>query len=403
MNRLLGIGLAAFCIAGLAGCGGGGGSTPLPIAAKTTWTVLIYMNAANDLDAYSPINISQMEQAAYNPQVRFVVQWKQSTAVTSSASFNGARRYLIKSNANGTGANQLIQDMGTGVDMGVPQTLNQFIAWGETYYPADHYVVVLWDHGNGWLPSFNPNTKRPPAFSYDSQTGHAIQIWQLNQALKGLHVDITAFDASLMQMDEVAYQMMGFTDYIAGSEESPPGAGYPYQRVFAEFANNPTQSPRTLAKAFVDGMLAEPTYVNDKIEQSVIDPSQMPGVAAAASSLSQALVANASAIDPLIPNLRTSVQSYLQTTNRFFFDSIDLCNRLGAATNVAAVQTACTNYTAAASNAVIWEGHNSNSPGSHGVSIDFSPSSFYSTVSSDYNQLAWETATNWGQWLAISP
>jgi len=37
------------------------------------------------------------------------------------------------------------------------------------------------------------------------------------------------------------------------------------------------------------------------------------------------------------------------------------------------------------------------------LSIDFSPSSFYSSVSTDYQQLAWNTATNWSQWLSIAP
>src|SRR5476649_1145928 len=145
------IAFAGLALACLAGCGGGGGSSPPPIAPRTTWTVLVYLNAANDLDAFSPLNISQMEQAAINPQVRFIVQWKQSTKLNSTATFNGTRRYLIEPNAAGTGVNKLIQDMGTGVDMGVPQTLNQFIKWGQTYYPSDHTVVVLWDHGNGWL------------------------------------------------------------------------------------------------------------------------------------------------------------------------------------------------------------------------------------------------------------
>jgi hypothetical protein len=363
------------------------------------------MNAANDLDAYSTLNVSQMQQVATNPDVRFVVQWKQSTAVTPTATFNGTRRYLVRPSLSGAIVSQIVQEMGAGIDMGIPKSLHDFIAWGKSQYPADHYAVVLWDHGNGWLPEFKKPSLRaaPPAFSYDGQTGHSIQIWQLNQAFQGEHVDITAFDASLMQMDEVAYQLIGLTDYVAGSEESPPGPGYPYQRVLAEFTNNPDGSPRFLAKAFVDGMLAEPTYANQKIEQSVVDTSQMPGVASAAAILGQALVANEPALAPIVPGLRATTQSYLQTTNRYFYDSVDLCNQLSANTGIGAVQTACTNYNAAAANAIVWEGHNTLSPGSHGLSIDFSPSSFFVTVTADYSQLAWNSATNWSQWLVIAP
>ena len=45
----------------------------------TKWPVLVYINAANDLYQFSDLNMNQMEQVAGNNQVRFVVQWKQST------------------------------------------------------------------------------------------------------------------------------------------------------------------------------------------------------------------------------------------------------------------------------------------------------------------------------------
>ncbi len=397
------LGLVVFAALALSGCGGGGGSTGLSPAPHGKWTVLVYMNAANDLDAYSSVNMQQMQQVAANSNVSFVVQWKQSTKVTPAATFNGTRRYLIKSNLTSNVQNQLLQDMGTNVDMGVPATLNSFIAWGKKYFPADHYCLVIWDHGNGWLPQQGVGEHAPPAFSYDGQSGHSIQIWQLNQAFANQHVDITAYDCSLMQMDEVAYQMVGMTDYLAGSEESPPGTGYPYQLVFAEFTANPTGSPLTLSKAFVDGMINYPSYDNQKIEQSVVATAQLSGVASATASLRQAMVSNEAALAPIIPGLRNTVQSYLPTTTRYFYDSVDLCNQLSAGTSISSVQTACTSYVAAVNTAIVWEGHNSNSPGSHGLSIDFSPSSFFNTVSNDYTQLAWNTATDWSQWLSIAP
>lgn len=403
--RTLKVVWAGLALIALAGCGGISGLAGQVPTTHGKWTVLIYMNAANDLDEYSFLNVTQMQQAATNSSVRFVVQWKQSTAVTATATFNGTRRYLVKQGNSATITSQLVEDMGTGIDMGIPQTLDNFIAWGKSRYPADHYAVIVWDHGNGWLPKFKGKSgpEAPPAVSYDDQTGHAIEIWQLNQAFQGQHVDIVAFDASLMQMDEVAYQLMGFTDYIAGSEESPPGAGYPYNVVLGEFTSNPDGSPLVLSKAFVDGMINDASYSGDNIEQSVVETSQLPAVATAAAGLEQALVANQSALAPIIPNLRSSVQSYDLTTNRFFFDSIDLCNQLSANTTIGSVQSACATYTSAVSNAIVWEGHNTLSPGSHGLSIDFSPSSFFSSVSTDYNLLAWESATNWAQWLSIAP
>ncbi len=402
--RNLLFGLTLICTVVMSGCGGTASVAGISPVTRGKWTVLVYMNAANDLDTFSRLNVTQMQQVATNPDVRFVVQWKQSTKVTFDASFNGTRRYLIKQGSGNAIVSQLVQDMGTGVDMGVPQTVNNFIAWGKAHYPADHYALVLWDHGNGWLPGFKgakPST-RPFAISYDDETGHSIQVWQLNQAFKNQHLDIVAFDASLMQMDEVAYQIKDYTDFIAGSEESPPGAGYPYQRVFAPFSNTPDASPKDLSKAFVDGMLNEPTYSTFQITQSVIDTSQLPGLATAASALQSALVANRTSVNAIIAQARANTQAYLPTNTRYFYDSIGLCNQLAALTGNADIQTACANYNTAASNAIVWEGHNSMSPGSHGIAIDFSPNSFFSTVSGNYAKLDWNTASQWSQWLSVA-
>ena len=39
----------------------------------------------------------------------------------------------------------------TSADMGAPETLAEFINYCNTYYPADHYGLILWDHGGGPL------------------------------------------------------------------------------------------------------------------------------------------------------------------------------------------------------------------------------------------------------------
>ncbi len=387
------------------GCAGDKSVANIKPTTHGKWTILVFLNAANDLDPYSVPNVLQMQKVATNKDVRFVVQWKQSTSVSSFSTFNGTKRFLITPSASNNVDSKLIEDMGTGVDMGIPQTLNDFIAWGKSNFPADHYAVVVWDHGNGWLPKYKGGTvpALPPAVSYDDETGHSIQIYELNRGFTNQHVDIIAFDASLMQMSEVAYQLRNNADYIAASEESPPGLGYPYQRVFAPFTNTPDASPRVLSKAFVDGMIDEPSYSTQKITQSVIDTSKLPQVASAAAVLSSTLVANSAALSGVVAQVRTETQSYSKTNSRYFFDSIDLCNHLSSLVPVQAVKDACSGYATAVTNAVIWEGHNSLSPGSHGMAIDFSPSSSFSGVSTYYTQLDWNSASHWSDWLTIAP
>src|SRR5579859_6177540 len=78
------------------GSGGGGGGTgggPSPTpgsyagrsacsanthqSGRARWTILVYMQAANNLQPYSLKNIAQMASVGSNSDVNIVVQWKQ--------------------------------------------------------------------------------------------------------------------------------------------------------------------------------------------------------------------------------------------------------------------------------------------------------------------------------------
>ncbi|MEY4881468.1 MAG: hypothetical protein RLZ87_897 [Armatimonadota bacterium] len=371
------------------------------VATKSKWTVLVYMNGANDLQAFSVLNMNQMERVASNPEVRFVVQWKQFPAAFAGGTFNGTRRYLAKQDTTSNIASELLQDMGTTVDMGSTQTLREFIQWGKANYPADRYCLIVWNHGNGWKRSRGFDTSR--AVSYDDEKGTSIQIWDLNQALGTEQFDIIAWDASLMQMFEVAYEVKDNTKFVVGSEESPPGEGYPYDTVFGTLKDNPDQTTKNFTKSFVDGMLGVPSYATRKITQSVLDTSQLSAYAIAISNLGIALKNNQPAINSAITTARNTSQGYSVTATRIYLDLIDVCKKLEVNTTEPSVLSAITNLKAAHANALVWEGHNSKSPNSNGVSIDFSPGSIIAPTLSDYQKLKFAQATQWDEFLTTAP
>ncbi|MBC8065167.1 MAG: Ig-like domain-containing protein, partial [Chlorobia bacterium] len=301
------------------------------------WTVLIFLNAANDLNEFGDLNFDQMEEVAGNPQVRFVVQWKQfQSSLSPNPSFVGTRRYLAKlDTANGINS-ELIQNMGTNVDMGRKETLLDFINWGKTFYPAQRYCLVIWNHGNGWRRG--PDSNRPTrGVSYDDQTGSSIETWELAQALGSNNIDIIAWDASLMQMAEVAHEIQDQAELIVGSEESPPGAGYPYDLVFAPFRDNPDATTLTLAKSFVDNTLIGYQGTGEFITQSVIDPTQLANLATKVSALAQELINNQASpgFAAMIQQVRNEAARYPRKflpTNpgdfRKYRDLWDVCDRI---------------------------------------------------------------------------
>jgi len=374
------------------------------------WTIMIYLDAANDLYPYSIKNMNQMESIATNPDVRFVVQWKQTKREYPLSSFEGTRRYLVKHDTTNAIASQLVQQMDDGdpntddgVDMGSPETMANFIQWAKGKYPADHYALVIWNHGSGWG---RDSQKRPTrSISYDAEFNTEMQAWELAQAIGTTGLDIVATDACLMQMLEVAYEIKDTTAYIAGSEELTPADGYPYQKVFANFVANPDAPIETLIQGFPEGMLSVPEYLTTEITQSVVRSNKLENVAAALDELALALIANKDAMTARVKLVRAQAERYdVSTEFRHYYDLVDVAQRLAAGDSPAAVKTAATDVITAVEACMAAEGHDSLSAGSHGLAIDFSSKDQLSEDErSNYAKLRLGARTHWDEWLAVAP
>ena len=67
-------------------------------------------------------------------------------------------------------------------------------------------------------------------------------------------VDILGCDACLMNMVEIAYEMKDAIDFMVGSEETEPAAGWPYASILQQLVANPGMKPadlsQTIARAY---------------------------------------------------------------------------------------------------------------------------------------------------------
>lgn len=360
------------------------------------WTILVFLNAANDLYRYSELNVGQMERAAGNPGVQVVVQWKQSRSLYADVSFDGTRRYVLRPSGR-----ELIQDLGTGVDMGSPQTLRAFVDWAIARYPAQRYGIVVWNHGNGWRR--RPERPQTRAVSYDKHTGNAIQIWELPAALGARRFDFLAWDASLMQMIEVAYELRSNADYVVGSEESPPAEGYPYEPIFAGFRDRPDDPTPSLVRGFVDHTLAVPAYANRKISQSVVETSKLDGLEAALDEKTARMIALGAPARSIFQNVRVAAQAYSQTGARYYRDLADVATRIEALSSDAQLDAACALVRQRLAEAVVWEGHNAQSAGSRGLAIDMTPGDAFMSQAADYGRMRFGKDCLWDDWLATTP
>lgn len=374
---------------------------------RSKWTVMVFLNAANDLDQFSDLNVNQMERVANNPQVRFVLQWKRVQSLGFGAPWTGTRRYLVSydpdtQNNSWSGVrSQLIQNMGTGVDMGSANTLRAFVQWAKTNYPADRYVLILWNHGSGWRIQDERYGTR--GFSFDDEFFTHIDTWQLGQALGELGtLDIVSWDSSLMQMMEVAYEMPPNVTFMVGSEESPPAEGLPYHLVFGPLRDNPDMTTEQLGQKFGQGMLSFYGETR-KITQSMVRLSEKQTVASACDALANLLIQKnqGGALDAEIQAARNEAQAYSPSQTRWYRDLWHLAFKLKEKINDAEIDAACDVVMAAVEQFVVHNAHNSLSPNSHGISIEFGNRD--QTYWNLYSLLSFAQATRWDDFCRNAP
>ncbi len=359
----------------LAGCGGGSASDKFGDSTdghSGNWTVLVYLNADNDLEPYGILNFNQMEKVGSSDRLKIVVQMDRSPHYDrTNGNWIGCRRYLVNKDSDNLIMNStLLEDMGN-VDMGNPNTLREFIQWGQQNFPAENYCLVIWNHGSGWRSSKSVAKQTVPRnISFDDTSGSSIKTTDLPFALAGTsRLDVIAMDASLMQMLEVAYEIRGTTRFIVGSEESPPGDGYPYDKWLAKLASNPRMNPRQLAKVIAEEYVKH--YSSSgyyyPVTESVIDTSWVPEVAAAADEFAAAVLPFASSNASPLMTARQSAQAYAFDFYKDLIDYAGLVNQVIPDENVS---LAFNRLKSAMSLAVIFERHTGTSvERSHGLSI----------------------------------
>ena len=391
---------------------------------KKPWTVMVYMAGDNNLDPEGVQDLKEMKKVGSTDKLNIVAQFDRATGHT-------ARRYYLRKGGIVTG--DAVGSLGA-VNTGDPKCLSDFIQWGVKNYPADHYLLVLWNHGQGWDDTdiyagerhrnlrrlatgpirhalFHAPVRRSLEQAGSDQRTRAILLddnakdfldnLEMKKVLAGMakllkrKLDILGMDACLMSMAEVGYQICDSADYTVGSEQTEPGEGWPYHTILGALAKNPAMTPRDLSALIVNKYLA--SYGNaDGVTQSACDLSKAGALATAVAGLAAALSASLSesASRQRILAVRNQVQSYEVPDN---IDLIDFCSLLAKAGADAATTTACQHVAQAVKSAyVMAQGYKGGDmKHSNGVAIYFPLRS----VSPLYAGLDFSKKTGWEAFL----
>lgn len=220
------------------------------------WVVMVYINAKNNLDAPGMMDVFEMEEVGSTDRVGFVVEVGRYEPFARQSEkygidfWSGGRRYLIMKNEKPAErppykiTSPFLFKKSS--DMGDVNNVIAFAQWTKQNFPAQKYMLILWNHGAGFV---DPKTK---GISFDDKTGNYIRTTEISQMLNKIGgVDVFATDACLMQMLEVSYHARTNAKFIVGAEELQPGLGYDYTAI-GKAMNAKSTTPREASKIIVD-------------------------------------------------------------------------------------------------------------------------------------------------------
>jgi len=290
-----------------------------------SWTVLVYglgdNNLENDL-------LSDLEEMAAVPAaaLEFVVIVDRTPDYTDRTlgaigDWSGAKLLSVT-----PGAFTEEADLGE-LDMGDPQVLADFVARGIQDHPADHYALILWDHGS------------IAGVGSDESSGDGLSVPEIATAVRaGLdatgvaRLDIIGFDACLMGAFEVASAMPDLARYMVASEEVEPNDGWEYAAFDLLAAQPDAVTARSLGEEIVARYIATSAPSDPTVTMSLIDLSVVNNLVTALDGLNGAVAPQMATFAPVIGRGRNESPSFggspVPEEDFYMVDLGDLLQRL---------------------------------------------------------------------------
>jgi hypothetical protein len=122
---------------------------------------------------------------------------------------------------------------GANIDISIADTLAHYISYAAKMRPARHYVLIMSNHGGGYVPQDDrPKTLEPTrGILYDDgHEGQCISVRAIRTAIErsGVSLDAVYLDACLMNCVETLYELHEVTPYIVSATYYTPDVGGEY-------------------------------------------------------------------------------------------------------------------------------------------------------------------------------
>ena len=265
------------------------------------WTVMMYVSGSNlESDGGAATgDMKELLSIANQPddvnilyQTGGTTKWQSMSGYISGAtsiSASRSQRWEVQNQKIVLKDNTLGQQ-----NMASATTLENYIKWGVSNYPAQKYAVIFWDHG-GAMQGCCIDDNYGDYWTYDFLTNA-----ETNSALKNVFNDsslningkfeFVGYDCCIMQVQDIAEFNSQYFDYMVASQELENGDGWDYTAWIDDLYAKKT-TPEILT-ALVDGFVSQYGTSGNDQTLSWLDLTAMADYKTAWENMSKSLINN---------------------------------------------------------------------------------------------------------------
>jgi len=342
------------------------------------WTFMIYDDADFTSEWYDPGIFAITREAPICKNINIVVL--QDTV------YGPAKMWYI----GPFGHKRIIKRMGE-IDMGEYETLKDFVEFCKENFPAERYMLDIFNHGGGWLGACS-----------DITDNGWLTMEEMKRALTETGgVDIITFNAPCnMGAVESVYELRDCADVYVGSEA---GNLYDFRilRPICKILNN----DHHLSTIEIGGKIIE---IIRNVEKNSIQLYPFPRATMSAMRTDE-VTKLLQAIDNLSTYLYNNLEEYhddiklVYSKSQYFYDSLDLYDFAQNFYKISEdedLKNCLLDVMNAVNNTVIDEYHSLEYPGSYGLTIHF-PELLWSDLYNQLyqNEIEFSNDTHWDEFL----
>jgi hypothetical protein len=366
---------------------------------KKKWLVILYSAGDNNLASYLFKDINELESVGSDNSTHILTiadqgkQW--------NAAFKDAKIFYLKKDSDMNKINSpLVKNLGQ-VNTADPKFMASAISEIMKRFPADHVAIIIGDHGAGWQGAIE-----------DEGNHKFMSLPEIREALEeiykktGKRIDVLAFDACLMAMAEVGYELKNAVKYMVASEETEGGSGYNYNIIFSKAIKDAISNlqqaalfkvnidPEEFAKIIVE---SAKEYSNDIQTISAVDLDKVNNLVSKIDEFAKLLISKTNSKEDVqkIKDKITKTQNFSIDSYRDLYHFAKLIYEDNSVSED--LRNKAKEVIDAINSYIINEFSNDQYKDAYGVSIEL-PS--YGNIAPEYNNTQFAKDTSWDEMIA---